>query len=499
MRRTLSVVVALLAALTFPSRPQAAGGQWLPRASLATPRQEVGAAFLGGRVYVVGGLGGPPLSALASVEVYDPALDTWSAAASLPAPRDHMGVAALAGELWVVGGFAGDFTARHDTFVYDPSADEWRAGPPLPAARGGLWMVAHGGKLYAFGGVDAADAAQRTVFVFDPSAGSWSVGADMPTAREHLNAVVVGGFIHVLGGRGASGSTAVHERYDPATDVWATLAPLPTARSAAAAAALDGRIWVAGGEVPRLFAVHEVYDVASDRWCSDTPMAIPRHGIAAVALGDRILAPGGGVVQGLQATAATDVFVPGDEPVFPTAPQCPAAPTTCREPSAPGRAALTMSTRPPEARKNRLAWLWGRGPATAGTDFGNPVAGDGFALCVYDGGGLRTTLRVPGETPGCGGTAVRRRWRATRRGFAYADRTVGGDGVQRLALQAGVDGKARVALVARGAGLHLPSLATLVSPLTIQLRSATGACWSARYGFPPALRRTATRFSDRSD
>lgn len=498
MRRTSTIVAALALALCAGVRVEAASGQWLARASLATARQEVGAALLGGRVYVVGGLTGPPLAALASVEVYDPALDAWSAASALPAARDHMGVAALGGELWVVGGFAGDFAARSEAFIYDPAADEWRAGPPLPAPRGGIWMVEHGGKLYVFGGVDSADQPQRTVFVYDPSAGSWSTGADMPTAREHLNAVVVGDFIHVIGGRGTAGSTGAHERYDPATDAWATLAPLPTARSATAAAALGGRIWVAGGEVPRLFAVNEVYDVASDRWCADTPMAIPRHGIAAVALGDRVLAPAGGVVQGLGATAATDVFVPGDGPVFPTTPACPAAPTVCREPSGGRRAALVLSTRPPDARKNRLAWLWGRGSATGSGDFGNPLAGDGLALCVYDAGGLRTTIRVPGETPGCG-AAAKPRWRATRRGFTYADATFAADGVQRVALQSGVDGKARIALVGRGSGLELPALATLASPATIQLRSATGACWSARYGFPPALRWTATRFSDRSD
>ena len=494
MLRFFALAVGVLA-IVVGARAEA--GQWLSRAPLATARQEVGAALLDGRVYVVGGLAGPPLAALASVEVYDPALDAWSTAAALPAPRDHMGVAALAGEVWVVGGFAGDFAARSETFVYDPGADEWRAGPPLPAPRGGLWMVEHGGKLYVFGGVDAADRAQRTVFVYDASAGSWRTGADMPTAREHLNAVVVGDFIHVIGGRSATGASAAHERYDPATDTWTALAPMPTARSAAAAAALGGRIWVAGGEVPRLFAVNEVYDVATDQWCRDTPMAIPRHGIAAVALGDRILAPAGGVVQGLQATAATDVFVPSDEIVFPVTPACPPAPTACREPAA-RRAALTLSMRPPDARKNRLAWLWGRGVATVPADFGNPLAGDGVTLCVYDGNGLRTTVRVPGEAPGCGRTA-KLRWRATRRGFAYADAKVADDGVQRLGLQSGVDGKARVALVARGAGLDLPSLATLTSPVTIQLRSATGACWGARYGFPPALRRTATRFSDRSD
>jgi hypothetical protein len=39
-------------------------------------------------------------------------------------------------------------------------------------------------------------------------------------------------------------------------------------------------------------------------------MALPRHGVAAVALDDRILVPAGGVVQGLQPTVSSDVFIP---------------------------------------------------------------------------------------------------------------------------------------------------------------------------------------------
>lgn len=492
-----SAIVVLAALVATAAPAEAAGGQWLGRAALTTARQEVSAARLGDRVYVVGGLAGPPLTALASMEVYDVLLDTWSAGAPLPVARDHMGVAALDGEIYVVGGFAGDFAARSETFIYDPGLNAWRAGVALPAPRGGLWMVAYGGRLYAFGGVDAADQATRSVFVYDPVAASWSMGADMPTAREHLNAVVAGSFLYVLGGRGGS-ATAANERYDPATDTWTVLAPMPTARSAAAAAALGGRIWVAGGEVPQLFAVNEVYDVASDQWCRDTPMALPRHGVAAVALDDRILVPAGGVVQGLQATAAVDVFVPGDEPVFRTVPACPAAPTVCRQPVAARTSAVALSTRPPDGRRNRLVWQWGRGAATDLGDFGNPLAGDGLAICLYDGSGLRSALRVPGESPACG-APTKPRWRPARRGFTYADRTLAADGVERVALQSGADGKARLAVAAKGPRLVLPSLATLTSPVTLQLRSATGACWSARFSFPPAVRRTAMRFSDRAD
>jgi len=45
----------------------------------------------------------------------------------------------------------------------------------------------------------------------------------------------------------------------------------------------------------------------------------------------------------------------------------------------------------------------------------------------------------------------------------------------------------------------MPSLTTLAPPLTVQLETTTGACWAARYTFPPAQKQTPTLFRDRAD
>ena len=305
-------LLGLLLAVSVHVSPIVAdeGGTWVELAPMNRPRQETGAARIGDRVFVVGGLIGFG-TARDSVEVYDIATDRWSFAAPMPAPRDHMGVAALGGKLYVSGGYTGSFDARDELFLYDPATDSWTEGARLPEARGAHWMVAHGDRLYLFGGVDLNDEARDETFLYDPATDTWSRGTDMPTPREHLNAVVAGEFIHVLGGR-AGRAFDVHERYDPATDTWASLAPMPTARSAMAAAAVGNKIYAMGGEIPRLFAVNEVYDVATDSWDTATPMPLPRHGVAAVALEDRILVPGGGTVQGLAPTVRMDAFIPQD-------------------------------------------------------------------------------------------------------------------------------------------------------------------------------------------
>ena len=86
-------------------------GQWVDHAPLATARQEVGAARIGGKVYVVGGLLAN-LTATPTVEAYDIALDEWSSVAALPAGRDHMAVSIAWGVVFALlcGGWSAGAT-----------------------------------------------------------------------------------------------------------------------------------------------------------------------------------------------------------------------------------------------------------------------------------------------------------------------------------------------------------------------------------------------------
>ncbi len=490
MIRPLATAIVLLSAAAHAACPDGTG-QWVDRAPLALARQEVGAARIGGKVYVVGGLLANS-TATDTVEAYDIALDEWSPVATLPAPRDHMAVAASGGILYVAGGFAADFQARSQAFAYDPTTDVWTPIAPLPDPRGGCWAVAHEGRIYVFGGVDPSGVARRSVFIYDPATNHWTAGADMPTAREHLNAAGIGDFIYVIGGRSGGTSTNANERYQPATNTWATMTPMPTARAAAAVAAFGNRIFAAGGETPMLFAVNEVYDIATNSWSNAAAMAIPRHGIAAVTLDDRILTPGGGTVQGLQPTAAVDSFVPSTAAASPA---CPPAPDACRTPAVGGRGLLLLRSAAAPAR-NALVWDWARGAATTKADFGDPVTSDGYALCAYDGGALvmRATAPAGSACPGRTG------WRSTPSGFRYRSRARTPDGLRGVVLKQGADGRARVVVKGKGALVPLPDLARVTSPVTVQLRrSGNGPCWGAQYGFPPAIRADATTFKDRAD
>ncbi|MBI2432267.1 MAG: galactose oxidase [Candidatus Hydrogenedentes bacterium] len=288
-------------------------GTWSPLPRMTVARQETGAAVIGDKLYVSGGLGTTvPPSPRTTMEVFDFTLQTWSFTAPLPLDLDHHMMVAVDGLLYLIGGYSrpgGPVVTSDQVHIYDPAFDSWSTGASMPAPRGGAWAVAIDRKIYCVGGENGG-VSSGSLFIYDVDLDSWGTGAPMPTARNHLNAVTDGINVYVLGGRDGSTSVAANEKYIVAEDRWESLAPLPTARAAMACAYLDGRIYCAGGETPMLFAVNEVYNVAGDHWNIQTPMPIPRHGVAAVAYEGSIIAPGGGLVQGFDPTNAVDMFTP---------------------------------------------------------------------------------------------------------------------------------------------------------------------------------------------
>jgi cysteine-rich repeat protein len=156
----------------------------------------------------------------------------------------------------------------------------------------------------------------------------------------------------------------------------------------------------------------------------------------------------------------------------------------CKAPTVAGVARLTWKTKHPTLR-----WTWGKGQATTLADFGDPVHTDPYALCLYDESGASpVTLFFDTIPPGTS-------WRATgRNGFMYKNKLGVGDGVTRVILKAGADGKAKVVvntLGNRGAPPPLPL------PLTVQLRGH-GQCWGAGYVQGGVKRNTASEFVAKS-
>jgi hypothetical protein len=76
--------------LSLLERYDTKSGTWRPGASTSSPRLYFALCEVGSQLYAIGGLDADDNIALASVECYNPTLDTWSAATALPqGPYGH--------------------------------------------------------------------------------------------------------------------------------------------------------------------------------------------------------------------------------------------------------------------------------------------------------------------------------------------------------------------------------------------------------------------------
>jgi hypothetical protein len=175
---------------------------------------------------------------------------------------------------------------------------------------------------------------------------------------------------------------------------------------------------------------------------------------------------------------------------FGTPGPCHFAPKTgCREETVSRRGLFRFkeSTNP---KRSKLLWRWVKGQATATEDFGDPFTDTDYALCVYDAsGGAQPVQALVAEAGGtCGSGPC---WRhlsgsGPSQPIEYFDRpTESGtgtnpDGVRRIGLRPGADGKAQVRVEARGVNLGLPDL-PLAQPVVVQLQASNGECWTSSF------------------
>ncbi len=166
---------------------------------------------------------------------------------------------------------------------------------------------------------------------------------------------------------------------------------------------------------------------------------------------------------------------------------CPVAPDACRTPVVTGKSQLALKDQSPDS-KDQLRWRWTKGAATTLTELGDPTTTDHYDLCVYDGNGLRAGMVVPAGGL-CDGRPC---WKASSKGFLYKNASGTPRGITKLHLKSGDAGKSAIQVAGKGDLLPLPTLASLVAPLTLQLRHrASGLCWGATYA-EPFQRRTDT-------
>jgi N-acetylneuraminic acid mutarotase len=311
MRYALAAVLLMLSlgpTMAQDCRP----GTWREAAPLPQSRSEVTAATDGQSVFLLGGMTRRPDTDLLAVFRYQPYADRWSEIARLDTPVNHAGAVVIDGKLYVVGGYGGPRNAPTARLrVIDLATGELQDATPMPTPRGALVAVVLDGKIHALGGT--TDRTVATHEVYDPKTDRWTQAAPMRVPRNHHAAAVFDGRIYVFGGRDETTFLLdAAEVFDPATGRWSDIAPLPTGRSGIGAAVSGYSIVVFGGEVAgaqsHTFANAEAYDPAADKWQVLLPMPTARHGLGVATIGGSIFVIAGGPQPGLTESAVNEVL-----------------------------------------------------------------------------------------------------------------------------------------------------------------------------------------------
>jgi len=128
--------------------------------------------------------------------------------------------------------------------------------------------------------------------------------------------------------------------------------------------------------------------------------------------------------------------------------------------------------------EDEIEWKWQKGQETVSADLGDPTLDTSYTLCIYDQGGGLTTLATSLTVDPDGG------WKSKgSKGWRYKDRSGLQDGVRKLKLRTGVDGKARIDLKAEGVNVPIPvpvSAGQMFNQdpnVIVQMVNSLGKCW----------------------
>ena len=181
-----------------------AGGRWSRLPSMPVTRAAGGAAIIAGKLYVAGGVTGfsgvgDARRLARTMLVLDLRTRRWTQLPG-PTPREHLGVAALGGRLYVVAGrLAGLDTNLSVVEVFDPRTRRWQRLPAVPGARGGTGLAASSGALFSAGG-EEPQASIPSVYRYTIRTRRWQRLPDLPTPRHGLAVVALGGRVYAVAG-----------------------------------------------------------------------------------------------------------------------------------------------------------------------------------------------------------------------------------------------------------------------------------------------------------
>jgi len=164
--------------------------------------------------------------------------------------------------------------------------------------------------------------------------------------------------------------------------------------------------------------------------------------------------------------------------------------TTCL---AATKSQLSWVRKDTDPSKEKLLFKWAGGPGMTPGDFGNPVTGDNYDLCVFANNAMTVRATVNGNTT-CDGKPC---WsEVPDKGYKFKDKNGGQSGITKIEMKAGDIDKTKVQLKGKGVNLDfLNAPAAQAAPIKAQFgRVGDTLCFEGSYGSDNISKNNGVKF-----
>jgi hypothetical protein len=228
-----------------------------------TATESYGSVFANGYVYVIGGCSTSACTnSIATVQyaklLANGNVGNWSTTTSLPANRDDIGATYANGYIYVTGGSTNDTAATAQSTVYyakvnlDGTLGAWNTSTnPLPAVRFAPAAVTYNGYLYVLGGQNTITR-QSTVYYAklnaDGSTSAWNSGKSLFDPPNNPMVDIANGYLYEIGTDTSTSITQYAKlNADGSTSAWAVSTFTPQTLQGGITAIDNGYIYNVGG------------------------------------------------------------------------------------------------------------------------------------------------------------------------------------------------------------------------------------------------------------
>ena len=129
------------------------GSSWRDAADMPTPLEHLAAVSDGTYAYAIGGRSLSSDKNSTSFDLFDPQSGKWTALVGMPTPRGSYGAAYIDGRIVVVGGEE-PTQVLNVVEMYDIAAGKWSTLAPVPTARHAEVVATVGDTVYVIGGAN---------------------------------------------------------------------------------------------------------------------------------------------------------------------------------------------------------------------------------------------------------------------------------------------------------------------------------------------------------